>query len=285
MNAAVPTPPKARIGFVGAGRMGRPMVRRLLAAGHRVSVLERSAEARRVLAADGADVTTEVREAAAAHVVGLCVHTDSQVRDVCLDGGLIDAMPAGSTLVVHTTCSPRTIDLLVQHAGHRRIDVVDAGISGGPQDIATGRLTLFVGGSPEAVERVRPVLAAYGEPILHLGPAGAGQRMKLLNNAVFAANIGILAQAVSVATGFGIREEDLLRGLGHGSGASRALGGIAETGSVRDFAAAVGEFLGKDLAVVREVTADLGVGLGALADAHDTLARLIESVSLSTPSR
>jgi 3-hydroxyisobutyrate dehydrogenase-like beta-hydroxyacid dehydrogenase len=259
------------------------MVRRLLAAGHRVTVLVRSSEAGREPAGDGADVTTEVREAAAAQAVAVCVRTDTQVRDICLDGGLIDAMPTGSTLIVHTTCSPRTIDLLVQQARRRGVDVVDAGISGGPQDVAAGRLTLFVGGTTEAVERVRPVLAAYGDPILHLGPSGAGQRVKLLNNAVFAANLGILAQSVAVAAELGVREEDLLRGLGHGSGASRALDGVAGLGSVRGFAADVGEFLGKDLSVVREITADLGVGLGALGDAHDVLSRLLEHASVTSP--
>jgi 3-hydroxyisobutyrate dehydrogenase-like beta-hydroxyacid dehydrogenase len=256
------------------------MVRRLLAAGHQVTVLERSPEARRDLAEDGADVTVDVRETAAAPVVGVCVHTDAQVREVCLDGGLIEAMAPASTLIIHTTCSPRTIDELVEHAGPRGIDVVDAGISGGPQDIAVGRLTLFVGGADEAFERVRPFLAAYGDPILHLGKAGSGQRVKLLNNAVFAANIGLLAQAVSVAADLGVKEEDLLRGLGHGSGSSRALEGVTALGSVEAFAATVGEFLGKDLDVVHDITGDLGIDLGALADAHGVLARLLPPASL-----
>ncbi|MFJ3774582.1 NAD(P)-dependent oxidoreductase [Streptomyces sp. NPDC090075] len=274
---------EARLGFVGAGRMGRPMVRRLLAAGHPVTVLARSAGLRGDLAAEGAEVTTEVGAFAEAEAVVVCVLTDTQVREVCLDGGLLDAMPSGSVLIVHTTCSPRTADLLAERARARGIHAVDAAISGGPQDIAAGRLTLFVGGPSEAVERVRPVLAAYGDPVLHLGPSGSGQRVKLLNNAVFAANLGILAQAVTVAAELGVPEEDLLRGVGHGSGASRALDGVAHLGSVRDFAARVAEFLGKDLAVIRETTAGLGVGLGALGDAHDVLARLLDPAPLSTP--
>ena len=98
-----------------------------------------------------------------------------------------------------------------------------------------------------------------------------------LNNAVFAANIGIVAKAAAVAPRLGVTEASLLRGLGHGSGSSRALDGIAASGSVGGFTTTVAEFLGKDLAVVREVAADLGADLGALSAAHDVLARLLAS--------
>lgn len=278
MNPVAAVPGRIRLGFVGAGRMGRPMVRRLLAAGHAVTVLERTPGARRDLAEEGADVTGEPAVTADADMVAVCVHTDAQVRAVCLDGGLIDAMRPGAVLIVHTTCDPRTANALGERAATRGIEVVDAGISGGPHDIAAGRLTVFAGGTADAVDRVRPVLAAYADPVLHLGPRGAGQRVKLLNNAVFAANIGILAGAVAVAAELGVAEKDLLQGLMHGSGASRALDGVAARGSVGEFAALVGEFLGKDLAVVREVAGGLGVGLGPLAGAHEALADLLDPV-------
>jgi 3-hydroxyisobutyrate dehydrogenase-like beta-hydroxyacid dehydrogenase len=267
-----------KLGFAGAGRMGGQMVRRLLAAGHAVTVLAHSDPAREGLAPDGAAVTVDVREAAAgAEMVGVCVHTDAQVREACLDSGLIDAMAPGSALIVHTTCSPRTIDLLAAFGEPRGITVVDAPVSGGPHDIADGRITLYVGGTPEAVERVRPFLAAFGDPIVHLGPRGAGQRVKLLNNAVFAANIGIVAQAVAVAAELGVPEDTLLLSLRNGSGSSKALDSIARTGSVAGFAAVIGEFIGKDLAVARAIAADCGVDLGALADAHRVLDRLLQS--------
>jgi 3-hydroxyisobutyrate dehydrogenase-like beta-hydroxyacid dehydrogenase len=255
-----------RAGFAGAGRMGGPMVLRLLAAGHPVTVLAHSAGAREDLAAAGAEVTTDVSALGDAEIVALC-----------LDEGLLAAMAPGSALVVHTTCSPTTVGLLGKHAEARGITVVDAAVSGGPHDIADGRITLYVGGADAAVARVRPFLAAYGDPILPVGPLGAGQQVKLLNNAVFAANIGIVAQAVAVAAELGVPEAALLAAIGHGSGSSRALDLIAATGSVAGFAARVGEFIGKDLAVVRQVAADLGVDLGALDDAHAVLARLLAS--------
>jgi 3-hydroxyisobutyrate dehydrogenase-like beta-hydroxyacid dehydrogenase len=264
-----------RAGFAGAGRMGGPMVLRLLAAGHSVTVLARSAGASPDLAAAGAEVTTDVSALGGAEVVGVCVLKDEQVRTLCLDEGLLAAMAPGSALVVHTTCSPKTVGLLGQHGEARGITVVDAAVSGGPHDIADGRITLYVGGADDAVARVRPFLAAYGDPILPVGSLGAGQQVKLLNNAVFAANIGIVAQAVAVAAELGVPEAGLLAAIGHGSGSSRALDMIAATGSVAGFAARVGEFIGKDLAVVRQVAADLGVDLGALDDAHAVLDRIL----------
>ena len=267
---------RLRLGFAGAGRMGGAMVRRLLAAGHAVTVLDHSPAARADLAAAGATVTTDVGALGGAEVTGVCVLTDAQVRAVCLDDGLLAALAPGSSLIVHTTCSPRTIELLGARAERRGVAVLDAGISGGPHDIAAGRLTLYVGGTAAEVERAGPFLRAYGDPVLHVGSRGAGQLVKLLNNAVFAANIGIVAQAAAVATQLGLAEGSLLRALTHGSGSSRALDGIAARGSVAGFAAAVAEFLGKDLAVVREVALDLGADLGALAGAHDVLAGLLE---------
>lgn len=264
-----------KLGFVGAGRMGGQMVRRLLAAGHEVTVLEAAEAARAELAEAGALTTAAVSDLAGAQIVGVCVHTDAQVQSVCLDGGLLDTMAEGSALVVHTTSSPRTIELLGRYAAKRGVAVVDAAISGGPHDIAAGRITLLVGGTAEAFEQVRPFLAAYGDPILHLGGLGDGQRIKLLNNAVFAANIGVVGQAVAVARQLGIAEPALLQALEHGSGASRALAGIASRGSVAGFATSVAEFLGKDLTVVRETAADLGADLGALDAAHEVLAHLL----------
>jgi 3-hydroxyisobutyrate dehydrogenase-like beta-hydroxyacid dehydrogenase len=264
------------VGFVGAGRIGFPMVERLVHAGHRVRVADRSEEVRARLAEAGADpVVDPVEVAADAEVVLVCVYTDEQVREAALKSGLLDAMPAGSVLVVHTTGSPTTIARLVERARPRGIEVVDAPISGGPHDIAAGAVTLYAGGTEEGVARAWPVLAAYGEPILHLGPPGAGQLVKLVNNAVFAANIGVLAEAVRLAADLGLPETAVLTGLQHGSGASRALSGVAHGGSVAGFAHNVGEFVGKDVAVVRGVATELGADLGVLADAHRVLGELL----------
>jgi 3-hydroxyisobutyrate dehydrogenase-like beta-hydroxyacid dehydrogenase len=254
-----------RVGFIGAGRMGRPMVDRLVGAGHEVRVLGRTEEQRAELRNAGAHPVEQAPEAGRdAAVVCVCVFSDEQVRQVCLDSGLLDAMPNTSVLVLHTTGSPRTAQAIAEKAAPRGIGVLDSPVSGGPHDIAAGRVTLLVGGAGPHVDRARPVLTAYGDPILHVGPLGAGQGVKLVNNAVFAANIGLLAQAAKLAAEFGVEEPVLLSALPHGSSASFALSAVARRESVTAFAEAVREFLAKDVAVVRRVAADQGATLGVL---------------------
>jgi len=250
--------------------MGRPMVDRLIAAGHQVQVLGRTPAARDSLQRAGAHPVPRAAAAAdGADVVCLCVFKDDQVTQICLDEGLIQAMPEGSVLVLHTTGSPRTAQAIA--AARRAIGVLDAPVSGGPHDIAAGHVTLLIGGEAADLDRARPVLQSYGDPLLHVGPLGAGQAVKLVNNAVFAANIGLLADAVQLGAQLGVEESVLLNALPHGSAASRALAIAATRGSVTQFAEAVREFLAKDVAVVRQVAADLNAPLGALDPAIDAL--------------
>ncbi|MUL75809.1 NAD(P)-dependent oxidoreductase [Mycolicibacterium sp. CBMA 226] len=247
------------VGFVGAGRMGGAMVRRLVAAGHEVNVLTRSPEKSTAITELGATPVTDLAAVSTdADAVILCVFTDEQVQDIAAT--LTPELRAGTVLVIHTTGSPHTAGAIAA----RGVDVIDAPVSGGPHDIAAGRLTLFVGGSAAAVERARPVLTCYGDPIIHAGPPGAGQRVKLINNALFAAQIGLIGAAVGLGERLGIPESTLLAALPHASSGSRALDGIARAGSTASFRTVVGEFLSKDVATVRTTAAELGTGLGVL---------------------
>lgn len=265
-----------KVGFIGAGRMGRPMVARLVEAGHDVRVLGRTAEQRRDLEGLGARAVGDVAAAGArADAVLVCVFTDDQVRQVCLDAPLLSAMPPGSTLAVHTTASPATIEAIAARAGD--VGVVDAPVSGGPHDIAAGRLTLFVGGAEETVARVRPVLGCYGDPVLHVGPLGAGQKVKLVNNALFAGHLGLLAESIRLGERLGVPESTLLDALPHGSAASRVLDIVAARGSVASFVQVAGEFVGKDVAVARGIAAELGSDLGALDDVIDVVGPVLHA--------
>ena len=117
-----------RLGFVGAGRMGRPMVGRLAAAGHPVRVLARSPQARQDLAAEGYDVADDLAGVAdGAQAVLVCVLTDAQVREVAT--GLLARLNPGSTLVVHTTASPGTMASIVDEAGYVTGQII--GVNGG----------------------------------------------------------------------------------------------------------------------------------------------------------
>ncbi|MBL7502578.1 NAD(P)-dependent oxidoreductase [Frankia sp. CNm7] len=255
-----------KIGFIGPGRMGRPMVDRLIAAGHEVTVLVRRPEARAAAEADGLTcvdtVPAAVRDADAVFVVVL---TDEQVRSVCLGPeGALTAMKPGAVLIQHTTSDPTTAQLLVEAGAVRGIGVLDAALSGGPHDIAAGRLTLWVGGAEMLLNEARPLLESYASPILFVGPAGNGQRVKLVNNALFVAQVGLAIDAVRLAGSIGIDESAILAALPHGSGASRALGVVAHAGSVDAVAPRLAALMSKDVAVVREVAAGAGADLGLL---------------------
>lgn len=129
----------------------------------------------------------------------------------------------------------------------------------------------------------RPVLSAYGDPVLHVGPLGAGQGVKLVNNAAFAADIGLLAPAAKLAAEFGVEESVLLSPLPHGSSASFALSAAAR-GSVTALADGLREFLGTDVAVVRDAAADLGAS-PLLASDHSTLPPALIQVAEHDPLR
>jgi 3-hydroxyisobutyrate dehydrogenase len=255
-----------KIGFIGAGRMGGPMARRLAAAGHDVTVLARRPQAVDAAEVDGlawADtVAGAVRDADLAFTVVL---TDEQVRSVCLGpGGAITAMRAGAVIVQHTTCDPATPELIARRAADRGIGVLDAALSGGPHDIAAGTLTLWVGGDEALLARLRPVLGTYASPILPVGAVGNGQRVKLVNNALFVAQVGLAIDAVRLAGSLGIEEQAILAALQHGSGASRALGVVARGGSVDAVADRLADLMLKDVTTVREVARSGGVDLGII---------------------
>jgi 3-hydroxyisobutyrate dehydrogenase-like beta-hydroxyacid dehydrogenase len=255
-----------RVGFIGPGRMGRPMVDRLVAAGYEVTVLVRGAEARAAAAADGLTVAATVRDAVAgAELVFVVVLNDEQVRSVCLGpDAALAAMAAGGTLVQHTTSDPATAVLIAEAGADRGIRVLDAALSGGPHDIAAGTLTLWVGGDEELLDDLRPVLATYASPIMFVGQLGNGQRVKLVNNALFVTQVGLAIDAVRLAGSLGIDERAILAAVQHGSGASRALAVVAGGPSVDAIPSRLGDLMRKDVTVVREVAARAGANLGII---------------------
>src|ERR1700727_2523517 len=188
------------IGCIGVGRMGRPIVDRLVNAGHDVIALVRQPEARAAAEAEGltrADsVAATVDDADAVFCV---VVTDEQVRSGCLGpDGAIAGMNAGATLIQHTTSDPETALLIAEEGAQRGIKVLDAALSGSQHDISAGDLTLWVGGDEATLEEMLPVLETYASPILFVGPLGNGQRVKLVNNALLVAHMGLAIDAVRV---------------------------------------------------------------------------------------
>jgi 3-hydroxyisobutyrate dehydrogenase-like beta-hydroxyacid dehydrogenase len=258
----------ARVGVVGAGQMGMPMVERLLASGYDVSVRARRVDVAEVVVAQGARVVDDLGGFDDREIVIVCVYADDQVREI--GSTLVAGMRSDATLVVHTTGSPATVvDLAAVRPGDGGVRVLDAALSGGPADVAVGRLTLLVGGEQSTLDGVRPVLQAYADPILHVGALGDGMRVKLVNNALFGAQAALVAEAERVAAALGVDPYTALEAVQHCSGDSRVLRTVLAVGSSAQLERLAGRFIRKDVTVTEDVARDLGVDLGRLgADRH-----------------
>lgn len=250
--------------------MGQPMVRRLVAGRWDVTVFARRAEARSQCELAGASATGDMHAAVrGAAVVVLCLFSDAQIRELAFGpDGFIRSMEPGALLVTHTTGSPAVARHMAEEGSERGIRVVDAPVSGTAKEIHEGHVTVLLGGDRDNVAAATDVVAAYGDPILAIGPLGSALAVKLLNNALFAAHVQLAGEVERVVAGFGVDMSTVAPAILQSSGASYAMSVIARWGSVEDVVAAAGPFLAKDVAVVDAVTAELGLDLGVLGHAN-----------------
>ena len=191
------------IGFIGLGSQGGPMAERIAAAGLPLVVWARRPEALEPFVAQGAKAAATVAElGAACDHVGICVINDADVLG--LTDQLIPVMKSGSRIVIHSTVLPETVQTLEAQCAAKGIALVDAPVSGGGQGAAAGTLTVMCGATQEAFDAALPVLQTFGKMIVRLGEAGAGQRAKIVNNALMAANMGLAHAAAAAAEALGV---------------------------------------------------------------------------------
>jgi 3-hydroxyisobutyrate dehydrogenase-like beta-hydroxyacid dehydrogenase len=191
------------VGFIGLGSLGGPMAGRLIKAGHPVVLWARRPEALAPFAAAGAQTASSIAELGArCDLVGVCVLTDADVRQVC--DQLFPAMRPGGLVAIHATTLPDTCLALAKAAAANGLSLIDAPVSGGPHAAEAGALTAMVGGDKADLEAARPVFASFAKLIIHLGDVGAGQRAKLVNNALLAAHLGLAHHALAASTALGI---------------------------------------------------------------------------------
>jgi 3-hydroxyisobutyrate dehydrogenase len=217
----------ARIGFIGLGNMGLPMLRNLLAAGHAVTAFDVVASARDAAAAAGAGAArSAVEVASTAEVVITMLPEGRHVREVYLGvDGVIAAAVDGALLIDCSTIDVATTRAVWQAAAERDLEMVDAPVSGGVAGAANATLTFMVGGEESAVARARPILEQLGATIVHTGPSGSGQAAKICNNMMLAiAMIGV-AEAFTMAQRLGLSAEALFQVASRSSGQSWALTG------------------------------------------------------------
>jgi 3-hydroxyisobutyrate dehydrogenase len=243
--------PLPRVGFVGLGSQGGPMARRIIEDGFPTTLWARRAETTDAFADTDAVVAWTLRElGAASDVLGVCVVADADVEAV-LTGpdGALTGMAPGSTVVVHSTVHPDTCRRLQRE--HSELKFLDAPVSGGGHMAAARQLLVMVGGESDDLERCRAVLAAFGDPIVHLGSLGSGQEAKLLNNALFTAQLGLAADLFTQGTARGLDPVALAEVIAHGSARSYAAEVVAGGGHDLDVMAQLaGPLLAKDVDIV-----------------------------------
>jgi 3-hydroxyisobutyrate dehydrogenase-like beta-hydroxyacid dehydrogenase len=256
------------VGFLGVGQLGEPMVQRLLGAGHDVVVYARREEIRRRLEAMGAAVADSVADLArGSDLLISCLFSDAQLRETGLgpDGFIANAKP-GAVFVSHTTGTLSTLEALQGGSATPPV-ILDAPVSGTVEDIDAGTLTVLIGGPSDAVAAVTPILAAYADPVVATGALGSALALKLINNALFAANAQLLGAATELGTRLGVEPSVLLATLQVCSARSHAAEQAQRVGGMDRFAELAGPFLRKDIAACREAASEAGVEMGLLGTA------------------
>jgi 3-hydroxyisobutyrate dehydrogenase-like beta-hydroxyacid dehydrogenase len=242
-----------RVAFLCLGAMGAPMAGHLAAAGHAVAVWNRSADKARAFAErHGARAAATPAEAArGAAAVFACTGDDDALRAVAAGpDGALAAMAPGTVFVDHTTVSATVTRELAAAAAAGGVAWIDAPVSGGEEGARRGQLTVMAGGDAEAFARVEPLLASYARKAARLGPSGAGQLAKMVNQICIAGLVEALAEGLRFAERAGLDPGALFEVLAEGAAGSWQMRQRAGTMRERrfDFGFAV-DWMRKDLGI------------------------------------
>jgi 3-hydroxyisobutyrate dehydrogenase len=193
------------IAFIGLGNMGGPMASNLLKAGHTLTVFDLVSGASAPHQAAGARVAAGAVEAiGGAEVVITMLPASRHVEALYLSEGLLSKIPAGTLVIDCSTIAPASSRKVADAARSRKIDFIDAPVSGGTAGATSGTLTFIVGGEVAAFERAQPLLSAMGKNIFHAGAAGAGQVAKIANNMLLAIHMAGTAEALAFGVANGM---------------------------------------------------------------------------------
>jgi 3-hydroxyisobutyrate dehydrogenase-like beta-hydroxyacid dehydrogenase len=268
-------------GFIGLGRMGGAMARRLIKAGHGAVVYDASAAAAAALAADGAKIAPSAQAVAdAAPIVFLSLPNPQIVADVVLGAQGIRHGRAIEVCVDLSTSGPDTAVKLAAGLAERNIASLEAPVSGGIKGAREGTLSLMVSGPPATWERLRPLLEVFGRPFFMGANAGAGQTMKLVNNLLGACAIAITAEGMTLGTKAGLDPARMIEVLNVSSGRSSATQDKWPRSVLPrtfDFGFASGLCL-KDVRLCLAAAESLGVPLGVGSAVCELLQRTVSSL-------
>jgi 3-hydroxyisobutyrate dehydrogenase len=265
------------VAVLGMGVIGSSMAARLVSAGHRVRVWNRS-PTRLAQAPAGATVASTPADCCrGAAVALLSVSDDAASLEVALGpDGIIAGVEPGAAVVDTSTTAPATAVRLAAAFAGVGAGFVDAPVTGGAEAARDGQLTLLCGGTEAAFEQVRPVLEHVGRRILHMGPSGAGQLTKAVNQVMLAGSLLGVAEGIALARAAGLDVPRVIDALREGAASSWVLSNRATFMAARDFPPAGRLALHlKDLKIAREAARDTGVTLPGA----DLVTRLEQSLA------
>ncbi|TCV94821.1 3-hydroxyisobutyrate dehydrogenase [Luteibacter rhizovicinus] len=266
-----------RVAFIGLGNMGAPMAANLLKAGYALRVFDLNASAVAAAVAAGAVAATSAIDAVAdAQIVISMLPASRHVEGLYLgDDGLLAHIPDGVLVIDCSTIAPASAKKVAAAAAQRGLAMIDAPVSGGTAGASAGTLTFIVGGDASVLERARPVLAAMGKNIFHVGDSGAGQVAKLCNNMALGVIMAVTGEALALGSAHGLDPAVLSRMMAVSTGRSWATevcnpwpGVLENAPSSRGYSGGFGnDLMLKDLGLAAEAAMQVGapIPLGELA--------------------
>ena len=253
-----------QIGFIGLGIMGRGMTHNLLKAGHAVTVWNRGAARMEEFIAAGAKAASSPADLAArCDVILVCVSDTPDVEQVLFgESGVSAGVKKGALVVDHSTISPQKTVEFAKRLNEQGAAYLDAPVSGGSEGAAKGTLSIMIGGEAVDVERAMPILQAYGKTITHVGPQGAGQMVKLVNQILVVVNQLAASEALLFAQAGGLDLGKTIDAVKGGAAGSWMLANRGPQMIVRDFRPGFTiDLQQKDLRLVLESADQMGVPL------------------------
>jgi len=268
-----------KIGFIGLGIMGKPMVRNLLRAGYSPVVYNRSQKPIDELAGEGARAASSAKEVAEKSDVVIMMLPDTpDVEAVALGAdGVLEGAHDGLLLIDMSTISPVVTKRVSSEAQKRGVRMLDAPVSGGDKGAIAGTLSIMVGGEKADFERAYPIFEAMGKTIVHCGPSGAGQIVKACNQIVVALVIEAVSEALVLGSKAGVQPEIILQVLSGGLAQNRVMDLRGPTMVQHNFAPGFKAKLHrKDLNIILQTAREYGVALPVTAIVDQMFTSLVE---------
>ena len=253
-----------KVAFIGLGTMGGPMALNLIAAGHHLTVHNRSRDRELPIADAGAQrADTPAAAAADADIIITCVSDTPDVETVVLgsDGVIAGAQPA-SLVIDMSTISPKATRVIAAQLATKQIAMLDAPVSGGSEGAKNSTLSIMVGGETDQLERAMPVLQAMGQTITHVGPIGAGQTTKAINQIIVAGTFWAVAEGLALGLKAELDMEKVVQAVGGGAAGSWAF--TNRSGNMLENTYPLGfrmRLHRKDLLIALETARELGLPL------------------------